>query len=275
MIDLHCHSNYSDGLLSPQDLLNRALDANLRLLALTDHDTVDGVLLLNQLNTSADLRIINGIELSVRWRKKDIHMVGLGLNLSDKGLHFIIEQQQLNRRQRALQISEKLEELGVDSAFLKACELAGHERIGRPHFAKVLVNENKVKDMVSAFKRFLARGRPAYVETHWIDLDTAVDCIQAAGGHSVLAHPLKYKLTQTKLLELIKEFKDLGGDGMEVVSGNTSEKESYALALIAQKMELLASSGSDFHGDKMSSTSLGRQRALPLTCRPIWQQWIA
>jgi len=271
MIDLHCHSNFSDGLLPPHQLLEKANDAGVKILALTDHDTVEGCKLLRTLETS--IRIINGIELSVRWKKYDIHILGLNIDIDNEAITDLINQQSESRILRARQIAECIETLGIDDVFNKACLLAGHNRIGRPHFAQLFVNEGKVKDMQSAFKRFLGRGKPAYVPTPWISITEAVEGINNAGGHAVIAHPLKYGLTNTRLNGLITEFKEAGGSGMEVVSGEMTQQEVDTLAGLCLRYELLASTGSDYHGDKISRISLGRQRKLPLNCTPVWHQW--
>lgn len=273
MIDLHCHSYYSDGALSPAELLKKAVDAGLNILALTDHDTMAGLPALHKAALNSSVKIINGIELSVRWKKYDIHIIGLHVQEENKNLQEIIMQQNENRIQRAQLIAERLVSYGIHDAYRKACELAGHERVNRPHFAQVLINEGLVPDMKAAFKRFLGQRRPAYVATAWLSLEEAVEAIINAGGDAIIAHPLKYKLTRIKLHELITSFKIAGGVGMEVVSGETSLKETEELASLCDRYELLASTGSDYHGDTLSRTALGQQRPLPVNCVPIWHQW--
>jgi predicted metal-dependent phosphoesterase TrpH len=273
MIDLHCHSHFSDGELSPSALLNKAIDARIKILALTDHDTTDGLMSLHQAAHEHDIKIINGIELSVRWKKYDIHIIGLNIKPDEQGLCRLIAQQNENRIARARQIAERLLECGIEDAYQKASEIAGHGRVGRPHFAQVLINEGRVVDMKTAFKRFLGQGRAAYVQTAWISIEDAVDGIVQAGGQAVIAHPLKYALTRSKLHELIIAFKAAGGVGMEVISGAMTVVEVNELAGLCTRFELLASTGSDYHGDTLSRTALGRQRDLPVNCTPIWNQW--
>ncbi len=269
MIDLHCHSHFSDGSLSPDALLERATRAGVRVLALTDHDTTAGLSELHRAARDCDIIIINGIELSTRWKKHDIHILGLNISLDDTSLCKLIEQQNESRILRAHQIAACLVESGVDNAYHKACELAGHERVGRPHFAQILLNEGLVPDMQAAFKRFLGRGRVAYVPTAWISIDTAVDAIVHAGGQAVIAHPLKYKLTRSKLHALIGEFKEAGGVAMEVVSGEMTVSQINEAAGMCLRFGLLASTGSDFH-HLVSRTGLGKQHQLPTSCNPIW-----
>lgn len=272
MIDLHCHSHFSDGALSPAELLNKAQHAKLRVLALTDHDTVAGLASLQDAARHQHITIINGIELSTRWKKHDIHILGLGISPENEELQCLILRQSQCRVARALQIGNCLSVLGVNNAYQKACDIAGHERVARPHFAQVLINEGVVPDMQTAFKRFLARGRGAYVPTNWISIAQAVAGIVAAGGQAVIAHPLKYDLTNTKLQALIIEFKEAGGEGIEVVSGDMTATQINTLAGLCLRFNLLASTGSDYHHDQ-SRIGLGRQPQLPVNCTPIWHSW--
>ena len=273
MIDLHCHSYFSDGELSPADLLTKALDAKLSVLALTDHDTVSGLAPLQLAARAHDIKIINGIELSVRWKKYDIHIIGLNIQPDAPHLSSLIAQQNESRIARAQQIASRLLEYGIQDAYVKACELAGHERVGRPHFAQLLINEGLVGDMKSAFKRFLGYRCVAYVPTAWLDIDTAVGGIIKSGGQAVIAHPLKYALTRSKLHELIIAFKMAGGVSIEVISGEMNQAQVNEASDLCRRFELLASTGSDYHGDSMSRTALGQQRSLPVNCTPIWNQW--
>ncbi|VEG90029.1 metal dependent phosphoesterase [Legionella spiritensis] len=273
MIDLHCHSHFSDGLHSPEYLVEKAIASNVKLLALTDHDTLDGVSSLHTAAQDRDITIINGIELSTRWKKYDIHVLGYLINPDNKDLVRLIDQQNQSRINRALEIGQRLQSAGINDAYTKACELAGHRRVGRPHFAQVIVREGLAVDMKMSFKRFLGRGKPAYIPTPWISMSQAVAAINQADGLAVLAHPLKYDLTRTRLHELVCEFKEAGGLGLEVVSGEMGKDEITALAGLCLRYQLQASTGSDFHGESVSRISLGRQRQLPLNCTPIWDQW--
>ncbi len=273
MIDLHCHSYFSDGELSPVALLDKALASRLRVLALTDHDTLAGLSALHAAAIGKDITIINGIELSVCWKKYYIHVLGLNINPEEPGIRALVLAQNESRIQRALQIADCLKGCGVENAYQKACDIAGHERVGRPHFAQILMNEGLVPDMKSAFKRFLGQGKAAYVPTVWVSIDNAVASIVEAKGQAVIAHPLKYSLTRTKLHELIKTFKGAGGEGMEVVSGDITTADMMELAGLCTRFELLASTGSDYHGDTLSRIALGHQRPLPVNCTPIWHQW--
>ena len=248
--------------------------AGISMLALTDHDTTAGLAPLHDAALNTNIKIINGIELSTRWKKHDIHIIGLNINPDDDGLRALIVQQNESRIARAVQIAACLVHFGVHDAYEKACDIAGHERVGRPHFAQILVNEGKVPDIQSAFKRYLGRGHGAYVPTAWLSIDAAVEGIVHAGGQAVIAHPLKYKLTRSKLHALISDFKQAGGVAIEVVSGDMLVSQINELAGLCLRFGLLASTGSDFHHD-MSRTGLGRQQKLPANCTPIWHSWDA
>lgn len=275
MIDLHSHSTYSDGLLSPTLLLERAIEGGLTMLALTDHDTVAGVIDLLKMKADPAIRIIPGIELSVQWKKYDVHILGLNINVHAPELQAVILEQQERRILRAQAIGIALQHYGIADAYAKACEIAGHTKVGRAHYAQLLIKEGYVRDMKSAFKTYLGKGKVAYVPVTWINLPTAVSVIRAAGGDAVIAHPLKYKLTRTKLHEFIQDFQELGGMGIEVVSGDMMDADIETMTKICKKFSLLASSGSDYHGEGLSRTPLGRQRSLPNDCIPIWHSWDA
>lgn len=273
-VDLHCHSFFSDGGLSPEALFDRAIDARIELLALTDHDTIGGVARLREAAKTHSITIIDGVELSVRWKMHDIHILGLNIDSCHANLTTLLMKQNEQRSARGKQMSELLELIGVQQAYQKACEIAGHERIGRPHLAQVLVNEGMIKDMQTAFDRYLKRGRLAYVPTSWISVDEAVTGILQSGGMAVIAHPMKYKLTRSKLHALLNEFKMAGGQGLEVVSGDMTTSQIGELAGLCERFALFASSGSDYHSDRHSRVKLGHQSVLPLNCKPIWEQWV-
>jgi hypothetical protein len=273
MIDLHCHSYFSDGLLSPEDLLQKAVQAGVKILALTDHDTTDGLVLLNKAAYGHDIQLINGIELSASWKKYTIHVIGLNINPEQLNLKELLIRQNNRRIARGKLIAEKLNMLGIVDTWQKVCRIANHERVGRPHFAQLLVNERLCPDMKTAFKRYLVRGKFAYIPTTWLPLHEIVTTIVGSGGQATIAHPLKYQLTHTKLHELITVFKEAGGTAIEVVSGRMNAEKILEVAQLCQRFDLLASTGSDYHGDQPAHISLGHQAPLPLNCTPIWHQW--
>lgn len=273
MIDLHCHSIYSDGYLTPTELVKKAQNLNVSMMALTDHDNIDG---LEEFRNSAiehNIRPINGIEFSTKWKKYDLHI--LGLNIDPKSPHILeaIARNCESRDLRAKYIAEKLEKIAnVENAYEKAREIAGHGFIGRPHFARVLLHEGKVKEFQGAFTQYLGKGKKAYMPTNWESLEYIVNAIVQGGGQAVIAHPYKYRLTRTKLHELIKAFKEANGKGIEVVSGRMLKSEIIELAGIAQRFGLLASTGSDFHGVEVSEILPGKQALLPENVVPIWHE---
>lgn len=272
MIDLHCHSHYSDGALSPADLLQKAVNNGIKYLSLTDHDTIAGYEELNKAAANQPITIIQGIELSTRWKKHDLHILGYHIKATDE-LHALIANQNQSRIDRAKAIGVALEKIGIEDAYNRACVIAGHERVGRPHYAQLLIQQGMAKDMKAAFTQYLGRGKKAFVPTPWISVSEACAGIVQAGGQAVIAHPYKYGLTRAKLHELIVEFKEAGGIGMEVVSGEMTVSQINELAATCLRFHLLASSGSDFHSDTVSHVGLGRQQKLPVHCTPIWQSW--
>lgn len=273
IVDLHCHSIFSDGVLTPEELYKRAIAAGVKVFSLTDHDSIAGMDRLYLANSDSNILVVGGIEFSVRWKKYNIHILGLNIDVANLNLVAMIKTQKERRIARAKKISGLLENCGLENGYAKAYKLAQHDNIGRVHFAKLLISEGIVADMQSAFKYYLGENKKAFVPTSWITLAEAISVIQDAGGNAVIAHPLKYKLTRTKLFELIEDFKLAGGEALEVVSGDMEIKDIQMLAKICMRFDLLASSGSDFHGDKMSKVLIGRQKLLPEICTPIWHKW--
>lgn len=273
MIDLHCHSCFSDGLLRPDELIQRAILQGVKIFSLTDHDTLEGLSEFSQAKYEGQIQLIDGIEWSTLWKKKTIHVIALGIDRHEEEIKKLIDKQNQIRRLRAEDMGRRFEALGLFNAYQKACVLAGHENIGRPHFAQVLVQEGFVVDMAAAFKRYLGDGAQAFVKTDWLDLKTIIDVTKRSGGQAVIAHPSKYKWSATQLKAFIKVFKEWGGVGIEVVSGDTPLKVIEILASLSVQYDLLASSGSDFHGDGLSRVGIGKQARLPLKCKPIWQVW--
>jgi 3',5'-nucleoside bisphosphate phosphatase len=269
--DLHCHSYFSDGFLSPEMLVLRAKEHEVDVLALTDHDTIAGLVLAQQAADECGIRFINGIEFSSRWGKGGVHIVGLGLNLESQTLKSAIDQQHQARRSRAEQIGARLAKLGFVDALESAQLLAGEALVGRPHFAQYLINSGAVNNINSAFKKYLGAGKPADVKYEWPDMSTVINWIHSASGVAVLAHPSKYELTRVKMCALIKDFKAQGGDALEVISGNQATAMTQDLARIASANNLFASCGSDFHSPQQPWQELGNFQRLPETCKPVWE----
>lgn len=269
--DLHFHSLYSDGELSVPELVQMAHQNEVQLLALTDHDVVVGYPLLNHLAKEHGISVLPGIECSVSWFSQELHVVGLGVDVHHPRMRAYLEVQKEKRISRARQIAHRLETIGFKDCFEKVSFLAGHENISRTHFAKLLVQEYRVRNTQCAFKDYLGQRGAAYVASQWVNLSETIALIRAVGGVAVLAHPLHYSLTTAQLKGLIQAFKEAGGEGIEVVSGFQTPKDTKRLAQFCLQFHLWASTGSDFHRIAPFRASLGQQNALPDTLQFIWQ----
>lgn len=276
--DLHTHSTASDGTLTPSALIDHAAAAGVDVLALTDHDTTDGLEEAGAAAARKGMRLIPGVEISVTWGGRTIHVVGLRLDPDhpdlQRGLASLLE----FRGWRAEEIGRRLARAGIEGAYAGAKALSKGRLVGRTHFARFLVQRRLAADERAVFKHFLVNGKPGHVPGDWASLESAVGWIRAAGGHAVLAHPARYKLTRTRLLRLLGELRELGGAGLEVVSGSHSRDDIFTFAQHAREQRLLASVGSDFHGPQLSVSAhpwihLGRLPALPDGCVPIWSDW--
>lgn len=270
--DLHCHSDLSDGELSPAELVQRAHDNGVSFLSITDHDSL-AVYRSPALSVPAGLTLVPGIELSTQWRGRGIHIVGLNVDPFNETLVAGALAQQQVRVQRAGKIAQRLERAGHSGALARATELANGNAIGRPHFATFLVEIGAVKTSKAAFRKYLGTGKTGDVRRDWATMDEVVNWIDGAGGVAVIAHPAHYKLTNTRLRELVDDFQAMGGRGIEVVSGSQTLDTTQKLAKIANEKGLFASCGSDFHRPAASWSDLGRFPSLPDTCTPVWHAW--
>ncbi len=271
--DLHSHTTASDGTLTPVELVERAKTAGVDVLAVTDHDTTEGLLQAEQAAQTHGLALINGCEISVTWSGTTIHILGLNLDPETVSLQQGLAVLREHRHARAHKIASKLEKAGVQGAFEGAQSHAKGALISRTHFAHFLAESGFAPDVRSVFKKFLVKGKPGFVAGKWAELGEVVDWISTAGGQAVIAHPARYRLTRTRLIRLIEEFKEAGGQAMEVVSGSHSRDECFTMARYARDFELLASAGSDFHGPENPWIELGRLPELPPGCEPVWNNW--
>lgn len=272
-VDLHSHSLYSDGRLRPADLIAAAQVAGVSTLALTDHDTTAGLAEARQSAQEAGLQLIPGVEISVTWRRQTIHVLGLSIDAGCQVLQDGLQRLRDKRDLRAQHMAEQLTRAGIDGALAWVQERVQGGLISRTHFAEFLVAHGYAKDIRAVFKRYLVNGKPGHVSLHWCELEEAVSWINAAGGVAAIAHPARYKLTRSKLLQLIDDFVACGGRGLEVVSSSHSEAECQRFARLSQQYDLLASCGSDFHSPDQAWAQLGRIPALPAQCTPIWSHW--
>ncbi|NEX22204.1 PHP domain-containing protein [Thiorhodococcus mannitoliphagus] len=271
--DLHSHSTASDGTLSPTALVQRAASAGVELLALTDHDTTDGLSEASLAANRMGIHLIPGVEISVTWGNRTIHVVGLNLDATDGVLQEGLGRLMEFRAWRAEEIGRRLAKRGIEGAYEGAKALSNGKLIGRTHFARFLVSRGLAADTGEVFKRFLISGKPGHVSGHWATLEEAVTWIRGAGGQAVIAHPARYKQTRTRMQALLGEFRELGGVGVEVVSGSHSRDDAFTFARHAREQHLMASAGSDYHGPENPSVELGRLARLPDGCLPIWHDW--
>jgi predicted metal-dependent phosphoesterase TrpH len=243
-------------------------------LAITDHDTVDGIqeAMDYQSAQKRSMQIMSGVEISTSWHNFDIHI--LGLNVDHTNVEFLarLDQQSQERDRRAQQMSDKLAKVGIENVFEDAKILADKGQITRAHFARVLVERRVVKDFDAVFKKYLGKGKKAHVKPQWIGIAEAITWIQDAGGKAVLAHPGHYDMTAKWLKRLVAEFANAGGNGMEVVHSHLTPERKKLLADIASEHNLQASSGSDFHYPNRW-TELGKNLKLPEQLVPIWHDW--
>ena len=272
--DLHSHTYYSDGKLSPEDLVERAVEKGVDILAITDHDTVKALPIAQQYidKNALPLTLVKGIELSTKWETFEVHIVGLNIDTDNGLLKSLIDEQTEKRATRAGKMAEKLEKRGFENVLAEAKALANKGQLTRAHFAQVIQAQGAANTLQGVFKKFLVRGKPGYVTSEWCDIATAVKAIKAAGGQAVLAHPSRYKLSNKWLRRLLQEFKHAGGDGIEVALPQQAPSDRQFLAQLAEEYQLLSSQGSDFHF-ATNWLELGKNLYLPKASVPIWQDW--
>ena len=277
-IDLHSHTNCSDGSLSPQTLIDRASNYQIDVLAITDHDTIAGFDIaqsyINEKNVP--LTLISGIEISTQWQGFEIHIVGLNIDTNNAELNSLISSQQLAREQRATSMGEKLAKCGFPTIYDDAKAIAGNGSITRAHFAKVLHQQGHVNTMQQAFDKYIgkkgSKGQRAYVKPNWCSIEEAVQAIHSAGGSAVMAHPIRYDLSAKWLRRLIVDFNNANGDGLEVVLPQMNPEQRKKMLGYCQEYDLYASMGSDFHHPNKWS-DLGRNLTMPVGAKPIWALW--
>lgn len=279
--DLHCHSNISDGSLTPAELVNRAAERGVKVLALTDHDDMQGLDEARDAATQRGMTFINGVEISVSWRSHTLHIVGLAISPTFPPLVEGLRGVRSGRGERAQKMSAELAKAGIGGVLEGAYRYAGNPNmIGRTHFARYLVETGHCKDVKSVFKRYLVKGKPGYVAHQWVNLADAISWIRDSGGVAVLAHPGRYMsgrngMGKNTMHELLTEFVECGGQALEVVTGSHTPEQYAEFARYAEEFNLLASCGSDFHGPGESYRDMGRLPDFPLGCRPVWEIWEA
>ncbi|RQO57356.1 phosphatase [Paucibacter sp. KBW04] len=270
--DLHCHSRVSDGTLQPEELARRAKDQGVELWALTDHDEVGGQQRALDTALSLGLPYLTGVEISVSFAGRVVHIVGLGFEHKNSALIEGLHTTRGGREQRAREMAAGLAQVGIKGAFEGALKFVGNpELISRTHFARFLVESGHCSDVSEVFRRYLTEGKPGYVEHRWAKLGDALRWILQAGGQAVIAHPARYAFTPTEEYALITEFMGHGGRGIEVVTGSHSAAEAVKYTETALEFGLYASRGSDFHSPEESRVDLGRLDGLSGRLKPIWE----
>jgi len=273
-IDLHCHSTVSDGTLTPTQLVERAATRGVSMLALTDHDDLGGLDEARRVAKEKNIVFINGVEISVTWRNRTLHIVGLDVDPKYLPLKQGLAASRSGRVTRGSKIAAQLDKFGIQGSLEGAYYYTGEDGlIGRTHFARFLAEQGYAKNVKSVFKKYLVKGKPGYVSHQWASLSDAVGWICGSGGKAVIAHPARYKLGKNLLDELLLEFRALGGSGLEVITGSHTPEQSLIFAHHANRMNLLASCGSDFHGPEESYFDLGRMPEFPIECMPVWHDW--
>lgn len=272
-IDLHCHSTASDGVLTPEALVTRAAEQGVSHLALTDHDTIEGLDAAAKSAGEHGIELISGVELSCVWGKQTIHIVGLDFDTTDELFLSRLAGQKENRWQRARKIAERLSRKDPDTLLALATEKAGGDVPGRPHFAKALVEQGKVSDINQAFNRHLGAGKPGDVKAFWPELAEVVGWIVDAGGIAVVAHPRKYKMTATRLRAMVADFQAAGGRAIEVLTSGQQSGDLGFLSDLCRRQGLLASQGSDFHFPGAAWCELGRIEKMPEGLTPVWHHF--
>ena len=272
--DLHCHSVVSDGTLTPEALACRAHANGVQVWSLTDHDEVGGQERAKKAAEDLGMKYISGVEISVTWSSQTVHIVGLGIDYTNAALIEGLYQTRNGRSKRAQEIAAQLDQIGIKNAYEGALQFVGNpELISRTHFARFLVDSGVCKDTNEVFANYLIEGKPGYVGHEWANLTDAVNWITQAGGIAVIAHPGRYNYTSLQLNELYGQFKDMGGRGIEVVTGSHTKDEYKTFAKVALQHGFLASRGSDFHSPTESHVDLGTLPDLPSQLQPVWLEF--
>ncbi|EFC0648510.1 5'-3' exoribonuclease [Escherichia coli] len=272
--DLHSHTTASDGCLTPEALVHRAVEMRVGTLAITDHDTTAAIAPAREeiSRSGLALNLIPGVEISTVWENHEIHIVGLNIDITHPLMCEFLAQQTERRNQRAQQIAERLEKAQIPGALEGAQRLAQGGAVTRGHFARFLVECGKASSMADVFKKYLARGKTGYVPPQWCTIKQAIDVIHHSGGKAVLAHPGRYNLSAKWLKRLVAHFAEHHGDAMEVAQCQQSPNERTQLATLARQHHLWASQGSDFH-QPCPWIELGRKLWLPAGVEGVWQLW--
>ncbi len=274
-VDLHMHSNASDGKLTPSELILRAEKNNVEMMSLTDHDSLRGIPEAMDCALGKNIHFIPGVEISVTWGSVTIHILGLNIDPKNEILSRALNSIQDTRYERAIAINQALVEAGLPSLLEEALEEAQNPgQISRTHFARVMKSKGICSSLHEVFRNYLVPGKPGFVEHKWVSLKSAIEWIHIAKGLAVLAHPARYKLSTIHLNALLDNFSDLGGMAIEVATGSHSFSDIQKFQTIANKNNFEASRGSDFHSLTESRFDVGEAPPLPYNTVPVWARWL-
>jgi 3',5'-nucleoside bisphosphate phosphatase len=273
-VDLHCHSNVSDGALAPAAVAARAKAGGVDVWALTDHDEIDGIPEARAAAKALGMTYVTGVEISVTWAARTVHIVGLHFDETNQDLVHGLANTRSGRERRAHEMAAQLAQVGIPNAFEGALKHVGNpDLISRTHFARYIIEIGICKDVAEVFGNYLIEGKPGFIPHRWATLKDAVSWIRGAGGIAVVAHPGRYDFSDLEQDVFFTEFKRWGGTGVEVVTGSHTEEEYSRFAAVAKNYGLLASRGSDFHAPGESHIELGALPPLPPTVIPVWHDW--
>ena len=251
MIDLHVHTTASDGQYTPTEVIEKAAAKGLKAIAITDHDTVDGLEEARAAAREKGMLFVNGTELSINFPHGEFHLLGLGFTEVSPSFKSLLDNMKQTRIERNLQIIKNMQEAGVDISYDEMKDSFPNTQLGRPHFAAMLVQKGVVRKRQDAFDRYLAKGRPWYVERVGINLDEAVVAIRESGGAPVIAHPMSLYLSWGKMPDIFQDFYERGVMGLEAFHPGARVTECLRLEELARKLGFFVTAGSDFHGEKI------------------------
>ena len=280
-VDLHTHSNISDGTFSPQQLVEAAVEKLVHTLALTDHDTMDGLVLAEEAAKNHEIKIISGVEISSQWSrpatKKNygVHIVALNMQ-NPEPLQKALNQQKKIRAERSKQICDLLVPLIGEDIYADVLAKVDHipDRVTRTHIAKTLVEKGIVTHPQQAFDKYIKEGKKAYVKFDGLSLEDTIQVIHESGGFAVLAHPTKYDLSATNIRYLIEIFAKFGGDAVELPPAIEPSSTRQMVDRMITEYDLKVSIGSDFHGDHMPWIKLGNVPSLKPGQVGIWESFV-
>ncbi len=273
--DLHSHSHQSDGVLAPAEVASRAHAQGVQLWSLTDHDELSGIVEAQRQADALGLRFVAGVEVSVTWANKTIHILGLNVDPNHQQLNDGLATTRAGRIDRAHEMAAGLAAVGINDAYQGALRFVRNPNlIARTHFARFLVDAGHCTDTSEVFYRYLIEGKPGFVPHRWAKLHEAVGWIRAAGGEPVVAHPARYNFSETESWAFFSEFAQAGGNAIEIVSSSHSRDHIQRFSKLAQEFGFRGSRGSDFHSADDSHVELGQVATLPDSVLPVWSDWI-